>query len=84
MGCLSLWLECKWHEYYFKRFLKNHLFTLFCACVFHSGCETGDAGGGAEETDEPPEQHRGEDRQVSSDLCGLNAKFLYSSKWDYD
>lgn len=51
-----------------------------CLSVCHSGRETGDAGGGAEKTDEPSEQHRGEDRQVSSVLSGLNLTFLYSSK----
>lgn len=46
---------------------------LHCAYVCCSGSETGDVGGGAEETDEPPEQHRGEDRQVSSVRLGLIA-----------
>lgn len=31
----------------------------------YSGCETGDVGRGTEESDEPSEQHWGEDRQVS-------------------
>lgn len=38
--------------------------------MFCSGRETGDAGGGAEEADEPSEQHGGKDRQVSSVLIG--------------
>lgn len=47
-------------------------------CVVCSGRETGDVGGGAKETDEPPEQHGGENRQVSSVLFGLNLTFLLS------
>lgn len=47
-------------------------------CVCYSGCETGDVGGGAEEADEPSQQHRGEDRQVSSVLSSLNLTFFFS------
>lgn len=54
--------------------------SLYTVCVCYSGCETGDVGGGAEETDEPPEQHRGEDRQVSSAVSGFNLTFFYPSK----
>lgn len=48
------------------------LVVLLCVCVFYSGCQAGDAGGGSEEADEPFEQHGGKDRQVGSVLFTLN------------
>lgn len=50
----------------------------FIVCC--SGFEAGDVGGGAEETDEPPEQHGGEDRQVSSVRLGLISHSFIRSK----
>lgn len=49
----------------------RRLVVLLCVCVFYSGCQAGDAGGGSEEADDPSEQHGGKDRQVGSVLFTL-------------
>lgn len=62
-------------EHYFQRFKKKKIIHPR-VCLCYSGREAGDVGGGAKEADEPSEQHRGEDRQVSPVFSWINLNIL--------